>query len=97
MKVYSASKLRRNHCPLNEVIKTNITQLASLLKCTSSQSLSLTPSMQSLNAEEEAINLAKEFVSNLSDPFQLMILYPLVLDCSFTCPPDPLFQYTSFP
>jgi hypothetical protein len=97
MKVYSASKVRRNSLQLNETIKANIQQLAALLKNSSSQTLSLSPSMQSLNAEEEAINLAKEFVSNLSDPFQCMILYPLVLDCAITTQPNAIFQYTSFP
>lgn len=97
MKVYSATKLRRNSFQLNEAIKNNIHQLASLLKSSSTNSLSLSPSGQAPNAEEEAIILAKEFVSSLSDPYQCMILYPLVLDSQYSCPPDPIFQYTSYP
>jgi hypothetical protein len=36
-------------------------------------------------------------VSNLEDPFQCMIIYPLVLDCRVEYAVSPLIQATSLP
>jgi hypothetical protein len=55
MKVYSSTKGKRQ---MNSSIRENVNELASLLRCTSAQSFSLSPS-GSLTGEEEALNLAR--------------------------------------
>ena len=50
-----------------------------------------------MDAEAEALSLASEFVSALSDPYRAMLLYPLVIDSPFCYSPDPLFNQTELP
>jgi hypothetical protein len=44
---------------LNETVRTNLESLSQLLRNQTSQSLSLTPSLQSLDNEAESLSLAR--------------------------------------
>lgn len=97
MKVYSNTRNSKKAIVLNEAVKNNLESLSQLLRNQTSQSLSLSPSLQSLDNEVEARSLARQFVFALNDPYRAMLLYPLILDCNFSYIGDPIFNQTTFP
>lgn len=59
MKVYSNTRNSKKAIVLNEAVKNNLESLSQLLRNQTSQSLSLSPSLQSLDNEVEARSLAR--------------------------------------
>lgn len=58
MKVYSSARNQRKSMAMNEVVRNNLDSLSQMLRNHTSQSLSLTSSLQSLDTEAEALSLA---------------------------------------
>lgn len=60
MKVYSSARNQRKSMAMNEVVRNNLDSLSQMLRNHTSQSLSLTSSLQSLSdTEAEALSLAR--------------------------------------
>jgi archaellum component FlaC len=59
MKVYSSARNQRKSMAMNEVVRNNLDSLSQMLRNHTSQSLSLTSSLQSLDTEAEALSLAR--------------------------------------